>query len=174
VSAGVKFRILNQEGHELETGSRGQVAITGDAVMHGYHNKQDANSTSFINGWFLTGDEGYIDRDGYLYIVGRIKELINRGGEKVSPVEVEEVLLRHPHISEAACFGMPDPKYGEEIHAAVVLRDQASTEEITSFCERHLAKIKVPKEIHVVEQLPRNATNKVQRQKLVDQFSRIT
>jgi len=126
----------------------------------------DANATAFINGWFRTGDTGAIDGDGYLTLIGHTKELINRGGEKISPGEVEAVLLQHPAVAEAAAFGVPDAKYGEEIWAAVVLRSVADTKELQVFCSTRLADFKVPKLIRVLSALPKNATGKIQRRDL--------
>jgi acyl-CoA synthetase (AMP-forming)/AMP-acid ligase II len=172
ITTGVDVRILDEVGNSLKKEQRGEVAVRGKSIMHGYHNKPEANLTAFTEDWFRTGDEGYIDKDGYVFIVGRIKELISRGGEKFSPVEVEEVLLRHPHVDEAACFGVPDPKYGEEIHAAVVAKPAAviDVEDVLAFCAQHLNPVKVPKKIYIIESIPRTPTNKVQRQQLVRMF----
>ena len=139
--------------------------------MRGYRNNPDANAEAFIDGWFRTGDIGLIDNDGYLALNGRIKELINRGGEKISPEEVEAVLLRHPAVGEAAVFGVPDPKYGEEVSAAVVLRGAATAQELQACCRTRLADFKVPKLIHMVSAIPRNAMGKVQRSHLAALFS---
>jgi len=171
VAAGTQITIMDEQGHLAGTGHRGEIAIAGASVLRGYHGKPEANAAAFCDGWFRTGDEGYIDGDGYIYIVGRIKELINRGGEKISPAEVEEVLLRHPLVDEAACFGVFDAKYGEEVHAAIVLKEQIAVEEVMQFCGKHLSAIKVPKKVHVVEKIPRTPTNKVQRQQLAARFS---
>src|SRR5207253_6679248 len=102
----------------------------GPNVTHGYHNNPEANASSFTNGWFRTGDRGVLDGDGYLTLIGRIKELINRGGEKISPLEVDAALLAHPAVAEVATFGVPDQKYGEEVHAAVVLKVSVTVEEL--------------------------------------------
>src|SRR5581483_2094256 len=117
----------------------------------------------FTNGYFRTGDQGLLDADGYLTLTGRIKELINRGGEKISPLEVDAALLEHPSVAEACCFAAPDPKYGEEVHAAVVLKGDATVEDIQAHCRERLADFKVPKRIHVADQVPRTATGKIQR-----------
>jgi acyl-CoA synthetase (AMP-forming)/AMP-acid ligase II len=150
--------------------SSGEVVIRGPNVMRGYHNNPEANAAAFTDGWFRTGDIGVIDNDGYLALTGRIKDLINRGGEKISPEEVEAVLLEHPAVAEAAVFGVPDPKYGEVVWAAVVLRGVASSEELKAFCGTHLADFKVPNLIRIVSALPRDPIGKVQRRDLAAIF----
>jgi acyl-CoA synthetase (AMP-forming)/AMP-acid ligase II len=137
--------------------------VRGPNVTRGYHNNPQANAEAFTNGWFRTGDRGVLDGDGYLTLIGRIKELINRGGEKISPLEVDAVLLAHPAVAAVATFGAPDPKYGEEVHAAVVLVGRATVEELQVHCRGRLADFKVPKVIHLITELPRTATGKVQR-----------
>ncbi len=139
--------------------------------MKGYRNNPEANASSFTDGWFRTGDQGFLDDLGYLSITGRLKELINRGGEKISPLEVDAVLAQHPAVQDAICFGVPDVKYGEEVHAAVVLSADATQEEIQAFCQKHLIEFKVPKTVHIVETLPRTATGKIQRRNVASQFS---
>ena len=111
-----------------------------------------------------------LDADGYLTLIGRIKELINRGGEKISPLEVDAVLLAHPAVAEAATFAAPDPKYGEEVHAAVVLKGEATAEELQAHCRDRLADFKVPKVIYIAKELPRTATGKVQRRHVAAAF----
>jgi acyl-CoA synthetase (AMP-forming)/AMP-acid ligase II len=140
--------------------------------MRGYRNNPEANAAAFIDGWFRTGDIGAIDNDGYLALTGRIKDLINRGGEKISPAEVESVLLEHPAVAEASVFGVPDPKYGEEVSAAVVLKNgPASAQQLQMYCRTRLADFKVPKQIHLVSAIPKNAMGKVQRRDLTALFS---
>ena len=116
-----------------------------------------------MDGWFRTGDRGYLDHDGYLWLVARIKELINRGGEKISPREIDEVLLAHPAVAEAASFGVAHGTWGEEVAAAVVLRHAATEAELLAYCREHLADYKRPKQIHITETIPRTATGKIQR-----------
>src|SRR5581483_953265 len=128
----VNVAILNEAGELLPAGATGEVSIKGPNVFGGYEGNAEANAASFSNGWFRTGDQGYLDADGYLTLVGRIKELINRGGEKISPREVDEVLLAHPAVAEAVCFGIQDRVYGEEVAAAVVLRSEATEAELTA------------------------------------------
>ncbi|MEE9324855.1 MAG: AMP-binding protein, partial [Dehalococcoidia bacterium] len=169
---GVEIAIMDEKGNLLPPGERGEVVIQGANVMQGYRNNPEANASAFTNGWFRTGDQGYLDAEGYLTLTGRIKELINRGGEKIAPLEVDAVLMQHPSVAEAVSFGVPDAKYGEEVHAAVVLKGEATQEEIQRFCLEHLADFKVPKAIHFVEQLPRSATNKILRREVAAQFSK--
>ncbi|MDP8921786.1 MAG: AMP-binding protein, partial [Chloroflexota bacterium] len=128
-------------------------------------NNEAANAEAFTNGWFRTGDQGRMDDEGYLYITGRIKEIINRGGEKISPREVDEVLLDHPNVAQVCTFAMPHEMLGEEIAAAVVLVDGASiTErELREFCSEHLADFKVPRKFVLVDEIPKGATGKIQR-----------
>jgi acyl-CoA synthetase (AMP-forming)/AMP-acid ligase II len=139
--------------------------------MRGYKSNPEANAEAFIDGWFRTGDIGAVDNDGYLTLIGRLKELINRGGEKISPEEVEVVLLQHPAVGDAAVFGVPDPKYGEEVSAAVVLRGAATAQELQAYCRKRLADFKVPKLIHIISAIPRNAMGKLQRSHLAALFS---
>ena len=147
------------------------MSIRGANVTHGYHNNPTANASAFTNGYFRTGDQGFVDENGYLTLTGRIKELINRGGEKISPLEVDAALLEHPAVAEAVCFGVPDAKYGEEVHAAVVLKGSATAQEIQAFCHDRLADFKVPKQIHIAEQVPRTATGKIQRRHVAAFFT---
>jgi oxalate---CoA ligase len=159
----VRISIMDAAGRHLQPGERGEVVIQGPNVIRGYENNPEANSTSFTDGWFRTGDQGVIDADGYLTLVGRIKELINRGGEKISPREIDEVLLAHPAVAEAVCFGIPHPTWGEEVAAAVVLREPVPESELLAYCRERLADYKRPKQIHITDAIPRTATGKIQR-----------
>src|SRR5207253_5354035 len=132
---GVKIGIMDEAGNLLGTGQRGEVVIQGPNVVAGYENNPEANAKSFTSGWFRTGDQGFLDADSYLTLTGRIKELINRGGEKIGPREIDEVLLTHPAIAEAVAFGVPHPTWGEEVAAAVVLREPVSEAAIAAFCK---------------------------------------
>jgi oxalate---CoA ligase len=170
VGPGTGISIIDETGKHLVANASGEVVVRGPNVMRGYLNDPDANATAFIDGWFRTGDTGVIDGDGYLTLSGHTKEMINRGGEKISPEEVEAVLLQHPAVAEAAAFGVPDPKYGEEIWAAVVLRSSADTQELQAFCSTRLADFKVPKLIRVISAMPKNATGKIQRRELAAFF----
>ena len=132
-------------------------------VIDGYGNNPEANAQSFTNGWFRTGDQGTLDPDRYLSLIGRIKEMINRGGEKIAPREIDEVLLQHPSVSEAVAFGSPHPTWGEEVGAAVVLKSPVTEKELIAFARERLADYKVPKKLFIVERIPRTATGKIQR-----------
>jgi acyl-CoA synthetase (AMP-forming)/AMP-acid ligase II len=171
VGLSTEISIIDENGHHLAANTPGEVVVQGPNVMHGYRNNPKANAEAFIDGWFRTGDIGAIDSDGYLGLTGRIKDLINRGGEKISPAEVEAVLLEHPAVAEAAVFGVPEPKYGEEVSAAVVLRAAATAQELRAYCGTRLADFKVPKLVHMVSAIPRNAMGKVQRSDLAAVFS---
>jgi acyl-CoA synthetase (AMP-forming)/AMP-acid ligase II len=167
----VRISIMDAEGRHLPTGERGEVVIQGPNVIQGYENNPEANATSFVDGWFRTGDQGFLDADGYLTLVARLKELINRGGEKVSPREIDEVLLTHPAVAEAVCFGVPHATWGEEVAAAVVLRDTVSESDLLAYCRERLADYKRPKQIFVTEAIPRTATGKIQRRIVAQAFS---
>jgi acyl-CoA synthetase (AMP-forming)/AMP-acid ligase II len=167
---GVEIVILDEEGHVLPSGQHGEVSIRGRNVMSGYRNNPEANAQAFTNGYFRTGDQGFLDADGYLTLTGRIKELINRGGEKISPLEVDAVLLEHPAVAEAVSFAVPDAKYGEEVHGAVVLKGTATVEELLGFCRGRLADFKVPKRLYLASALPRTATGKIQRRHVSAHF----
>ena len=151
---------MDDAGSLLAAGERGEVVIQGPNVVYGYENNPEANAKSFTNGWFRTGDQGFLDQDGYLSLTGRLKELINRGGEKIGPREIDEVLLSHPAVAEAVCFGIPHPAWGEEVAAAVVLKDAANEAEILAFCKERLAEFKRPKKIYITTAIPRTATGK--------------
>jgi acyl-CoA synthetase (AMP-forming)/AMP-acid ligase II len=160
---GVRIGILDDSGALVPHGDQGEVVIQGANVIDGYANNADANASAFIDGWFRTGDQGILDTDGYLSLVGRIKEMINRGGEKIAPREIDEVLLQHPAVGEAVAFGSPHPVWGEEVAAAVVLKQPVTEKELIDFARERLADYKVPKKLYVVERIPTNATGKVQR-----------
>jgi acyl-CoA synthetase (AMP-forming)/AMP-acid ligase II len=169
---GVGVSIMDADGRHLASGERGEVVIKGANVTRGYENNPEANASSFVDGWFRTGDQGYLDADGYLVLVGRLKELINRGGEKISPREIDEVLLGHPSIAEAVCFGVPHPMWGEEVAAAVVVSEPVSEADLLAYCKERLADFKRPKQIHITETIPRTATGKIQRRLVAAAFSR--
>ena len=162
-ATGVEIAILDNDGEQLSRGQRGEVCIKGSNVFSGYEDNPDANAASFTRGWFRTGDQGFLDQDGYLTLLGRIKELINRGGEKISPQEIDEVLIAHASVAEAVCFAVPDPMYGEEVAAAVVLNQPETENDLIQHCRSLLADFKCPKAIHILEAIPRTATGKIQR-----------
>ncbi|KAG2715885.1 hypothetical protein I3760_03G099400 [Carya illinoinensis] len=169
---GQEMVILDENGVVQEAERSGEVCIRGPNVTRGYKNNPEANKAAFRFGWFHTGDLGYLDSDGYLHLVGRIKELINRGGEKISPIEVDAVLLSHPDIAEAVVFGVPDDKYGEEINCAIIPREGSGIEEaeVLRFCKKNLAAFKVPKKVFVTNSLPKTATGKIQRRYVAEHF----
>jgi len=159
----VEVGIMDKEGNLLPSGCQGEVVIRGANVITAYEGNPKANRSSFTHGWFRTGDEGIIDSDGYITLVSRIKELIVRGGEKISPREVDEVLALHPCVAEVATFGVPHKIYGEEVASAVSLRAHATEAELISFCRSRLAEFKCPQKIYIVDRIPRTDTGKIQR-----------
>ncbi|KAI1778295.1 acetyl-CoA synthetase-like protein [Hypoxylon cercidicola] len=163
---GVEVKILNDAGDEVPQGSEGEICILGENVTKGYLNNPTANATAFTKGnFFRTGDQGKKDEDGYIIITGRIKELINKGGEKISPIELDNVLTRHPSVSEAVSFAIPDELYGQDIGVAVVLKSGAKLgrDELKAWVNERLAKFKVPKKIYFTDIMPKTATGKIQR-----------
>ncbi|XP_058205923.1 probable CoA ligase CCL9 [Rhododendron vialii] len=169
---GQEMAILDENGVEQECGKSGEVCIRGPNVTAGYKNNPEANKAAFRFGWFHTGDLGFLDSDRYLQLVGRIKELINRGGEKISPIEVDAVLLSHPDIAQAVCFGVPDDKFGEEINCAIIPREGSNIDEaeVLRFCKKNLAAFKVPKKVFITDSLPKTATGKIQRRFVAEHF----
>jgi acyl-CoA synthetase (AMP-forming)/AMP-acid ligase II len=165
VAAGPEVRIMDPDGNFLEAGATGEIVIRGENVTRGYEANETANRESFTDGWFRTGDLGVFDEDGYLAIAGRIKEIINRGGEKISPREVDEVLLDHPAVAQAVTFALPHDKLGEEVAAAIVTADGAhvTEAELRDFARERLADFKVPRKIIFVDEIPKGATGKLQR-----------
>ncbi|HUV99550.1 MAG TPA: acyl--CoA ligase [Gallionella sp.] len=165
VAAGPEVAIMDHDGKLLAPDMIGEVVIRGENVTLGYENNSKANAESFVNGWFRTGDQGSLSGDGYLTLTGRLKEIIKRGGENISPMEIDEVLMHHPGVMQVVTFAMPHEKLGEEVAAAVVLREGFSlTErELRDFAEIHLADFKVPKKILFMAEIPKGATGKLQR-----------
>lgn len=166
IAAGPEIAILGDDGRPLPRGETGEIAIRGPNVTTGYESNPKANAEAFTaDGWFRTGDQGVMDDEGYLSITGRLKEIINRGGEKVSPREIDEILMDHPAVAQVVCFAMPHPKLGEEVAAAVVLREgQVSSErELQAFVAQRAAEFKVPKRILLLDEIPKGATGKLQR-----------
>src|SRR5882672_10538465 len=169
---GVELAIIDEAGRHLPANRPGEVVVRGPDVMRGYRNDRDATAATFIDGWLRTEDAGVLDDDGYLSLTGRIKELINRGGEKIAPSEIDDVLLEHPAVAQAAAFGVPDAKYGEEVWAAVVLKGDSDAKELQDFCRTRLADFKVPKVIWITSALPKNETGKIERRDLAALFAR--
>ena len=165
VSAGPEVAIQGPDGRLLAPGQPGEIVIRGENVTAGYAKNPTANAEAYRNGWFRTGDLGFLDPAGYLTISGRLKEIINRGGEKVTPREIDEVLMDHPAIAQALAFAMPHDKLGEEVAAAVVLRDgeSATERELRDFVAGRLADFKVPRRIVVLAEIPKGPTGKLQR-----------
>lgn len=171
---GPEVQILDGHGRPLGPGESGYVAVRGENVFQGYEADPAANAAAFIDGWFLTGDIGHLDADGDLFLTGRAKELINRGGEKIAPQEIDEVLSRHPAVEQAAAFGVPHPTLGESVAAAVVLRTGEAADEasLVAFAARSLAEFKVPRQILFLAELPRCPVGKVRRRELADLVAR--
>jgi oxalate---CoA ligase len=165
LAAGPEVAIMNDAGELLVVGDIGEIVIRGDNVTAGYENNPKANAEGFTNGWFRTGDQGMMDAEGYIALTGRLKEIINRGGEKISPREVDEVLMDHPAVAQVVCFGIPHDKLGEEVGAAVVLREGATAteKELREFTAKRLADFKVPRKILLMAEIPKGATGKLQR-----------
>jgi acyl-CoA synthetase (AMP-forming)/AMP-acid ligase II len=165
IAAGPEVAIMGPAGELLATGATGEIVIRGDNVTAGYENNEKANAENFTNGWFRTGDQGVMDGKGYVTLTGRLKEIINRGGEKISPREVDDVLMTHPAVAQAVVFAMPHNKLGEDVAAAIVLREgkEASDNDIREFAAERLAAFKVPRKIVLLEEIPKGATGKLQR-----------
>ena len=168
---GVQAKVIDPQGKALADHETGELCLKGDNVMTGYY-KSDAETSKAFDGegWLKTGDLGHRDSDGFYFVTGRLKELIIKGGENIAPREIDEVLLKHPAVLDAACVGIPDPAYGQEILACIVLKDGAACDEpqIRAFCMDHLGRYKTPKSFHFVHDLPRGPSGKVQRLKLID------
>ena len=165
VAAGPEIAIMGEDGSLLARGGTGEIVIRGDNVTTGYESNPKANAEAFTQGWFRTGDQGVMDSEGYISITGRLKEIINRGGEKISPREVDEILMEHPAVAQVVCFGVPHPKLGEEVAACVVLREGASVTEraLQEFVGQKAADYKVPRKILFMDEIPKGATGKLQR-----------
>ena len=177
VEAGPKVRIAHELEDRLMEGT-GEVVISGPNVTPGYENNPDANAKSFFEAdgarWFRTGDQGAFDEDGYLHLTGRLKEIINRGGEKISPLEVDSVLLDHPAIAQVVTFALPHPKLGEEVAAAVVLNGEATEREIRDFAAERMADFKVPRKVIILDEIPKGATGKMQRIGMAEKLGLVT
>jgi acyl-CoA synthetase (AMP-forming)/AMP-acid ligase II len=169
IAAGPQVAIMDEAGAIQPQGTTGEIVILGPNVTTAYQNNPEANATAFTDGWFRTGDQGLFDEDGYLTITGRLKEIINRGGEKISPREIDEVLLTHPAVAQAVTFATPHERLGEEIAAAVVLKEglkegeAVSERDIRKFVGEHVADYKTPRQIVILDEIPKGATGKIQR-----------
>ena len=164
-AAGPEVTILDDQGRVLPVGGEGEIAIRGASVTAGYLNNPAANATAFDGGWFRTGDQGVMDDDGYVKVTGRLKEIINRGGEKIAPLQVDEVLLAHAAVAQACTFAVPHARLGEEVAAAVVLVDGADVtdRELRDFVAERLADFKTPRRFAFVDEIPKGPTGKIQR-----------
>ena len=167
-ASGCEARIVDAIGTSLPDGQIGEILIRGPQVTPGYYKNPDDTASAFFGDWLRSGDLGYRDADGFYFITGRIKELIIKGGENIAPREIDEALLRHPAVLDAAVVGIPDRHYGQDIMACVIVRDgyQCSEEELRDFCNRELGRYKTPRVIRFVDDLPRGPSGKVQRLKL--------
>jgi acyl-CoA synthetase (AMP-forming)/AMP-acid ligase II/acyl carrier protein len=172
LAAGPEVAVMDDAGHFLRPEGAGEIVVRGANITQGYENYSTLNESAFTEGWLRTGDQGYLDSDGYLVITGRLKEMINRGGEKISPYEVDEALMNHPAIAQAVTFPVPHGTLGEDIAAAVVLRDNAAAteREIQEFAAARLADFKVPRRVIIVDEIPQGPTGKSQRVGLAEKF----
>jgi acyl-CoA synthetase (AMP-forming)/AMP-acid ligase II len=162
-------KIIDKKGNEVPRGTQGEIMIKGDNVMKGYYKAPEKTAEALEpDGWLHTGDLGYMDEDGFVFVTGRIKELIIKGGENIAPKEIDEALYKHPAILDAAAVGIPDKDYGEEIMACVVLKPDstATQEELQNHCLEHLGKFKTPRVIKIMDDLPKGPSGKIQRLKL--------
>ncbi len=170
--AGVHVRVVDDEDNDVEPGVVGEIVVQSKAVMIEYWKMPEATSKAIVNGWLHTGDMGYYDEKGFIYIVDRKKDMIITGGENVYPREVEEILYRHPAVSEAAVIGVPDEKWVERVHAVITLNQgqNASSDEIIAFCKEQLARFKSPRSIEFVESLPKNPQGKILKRELREKY----
>jgi long-chain acyl-CoA synthetase len=172
IPIGNEMRVVDEEDNEVSDGELGEIVMRGENILKGYYRNDEATATAFRNGWFHTGDVGYRDQDGFFYIVDRKSDMIIRGGENIYPREIDEVLYQHPAVAAAATIGVPDPLYGEDVAAFVVLEEgkMASEAELIAYCRERLADYKSPKTIRVVESIPKGPTGKLLKRKLAQQF----
>ena len=173
ISAGPEVAIMDESGRLIPAGEIGEVVVRGPNLTSGYANNPTANQSAFTNGWFRTGDQGRLEEDGYLFLTGRLKETINRGGEKIAPREVDEVLSQHPAVAQVITFAVPHPTLGEEVAAAVVLKEQAriTASDIREFAAARLSDHKVPKQVLIVDEIPKGPTGKLQRIGLAEKLA---
>jgi acyl-CoA synthetase (AMP-forming)/AMP-acid ligase II/acyl carrier protein len=173
IAAGLEVAIMDEAGVLAPAGQTGEIVIRGANVTAGYQNNPTANESAFTNGWFRTGDQGYMDEQGYLFISGRLKEIINRGGEKIAPREIDELFLSHPAVKQAVAFAAPHHTLGEDVAAAVILQPghSISERELRAFAFEHLADYKVPSQVLIVDEIPKGPTGKLQRMGLADKLA---
>lgn len=166
IGQGVEVKILDDAGKEVAPGKEAEICIRGENVTKGYLNNPSANESSFTkDGFFRTGDQGKLDADGYVIITGRIKELINKGGEKISPIELDNVVSQHPAVSEAVSFAIEDEIYGQDIGLAIVIKEgqKLTASELKTWLSKSLSAFKLPKKVFFTDVMPKTATGKVQR-----------
>jgi len=171
VPTGVEIAIMNEDGTSLKQGEKSEIVLRGPGVTRFYEDNTEANEQAFRRGWFRTGDEGYLDSDGFLFITGRLKEVINKGGEKISPQEVDAALLRHPGVYQAVAFAVQHPFLGEDVAAAVVVDDNTTEAALRLYLQSQLAEFKIPSRLVIVDEIPKGATGKIQRFGLTDKFA---
>lgn len=166
------MRVVDEEDREVANGELGEIVLRGENILKGYYKNEQATAAAFRSGWFHTGDIGYRDVDGFFYIVDRKSDMIIRGGENIYPREIDEVLYQHPSVAAAATIGIPDPLYGEEVAAFIVLKEgrEPAREEIISFCRERLADFKCPKTVQFVEDIPKGPTGKLLKRELAKRF----
>ena len=169
-AAVLDMRVVNEAGQELQQGERGELQVRGTSVIRGYWNRPDATAETFVDGWLLTGDVAYLDAEGYLFIVDRLKDLVIRGGENIGCGTVEAALLEHPDISEASVYGVPDERLGEEVGATVHAEEPVAEAELLAFLQAKLAKYEIPRYLHYSPiPLPRTASGKILKRQLRDE-----
>jgi acyl-CoA synthetase (AMP-forming)/AMP-acid ligase II len=175
-AVGNQAKIIDKEGNEVPRGTPGEIMIKGDNVMKGYYKDPEKTVAALEpDGWLHTGDSGYMDADGFVFVTGRIKELIIKGGENITPREIDETLYKHPAVLDAAAVGIPDEHYGEEILCCCVLKPdcECTEEELREHCREHLGEFKTPKVIKVMDDLPKGPSGKIQRLKLPEMVKRL-
>lgn len=169
---GNEMMVVDEEDRPVADNVVGEIVLRGENILKAYYKNSEATATAFRNGWFHTGDIGYRDKDGFYYIVDRKSDMIIRGGENIYPREIDEVLYQHPAVAAAATIGVPDPLYGEEVAAVLVLEKgaEATAEELIAFCRTRLADFKCPKTIRIVDEIPKGPTGKLLKRELARQF----
>ena len=174
MSIGNEMKVFDEEDREVANGKLGEIVLRGENILKGYYKNEEATATAFRNGWFHTGDIGYRDADGFFYIVDRKSDMIIRGGENIYPREIDEILYQHPAVAAAATIGVPDPLYGEEVAAFVVLKEgrEANEADLISFCRERLADYKCPKTIRFMAEIPKGPTGKLLKRELANKFVR--
>src|SRR5256886_17694154 len=165
---GNEMKVVDDDDNEVTDGELGEIVLRGENILKGYFKNPEATERAFRNGWFHTGDIGYRDKDGFFFIVDRKSDMIIRGGENIYPREIDEVLYQHPAVAAAATIGVPDPLYGEEVAAFVVLKDgiKVDEQELISHCQAELADYKCPKSIRILAEIPKGPTGKLLKREL--------